>query len=417
MTARETDVLVIGGGIIGLVCAYFILESGRSVRILDMNQFGSGCSAGNCGLITPSHATPLTAPGTLGSAMRSLLNPHAPLYVKPAVRPSTLLWLLKFASKCNARDMRVSTQARAALLNSSRRLYDSIISDNAMTCAWGTSGVLMVYRDAGTMSASEAVDSALHEFGVSSTPHVGGDLVGLEPALREGLHGGRLYSMDAQVRPEHLAAEMARVVRARGASIEEWCEVCGFETGRRGVEGVQTRGASFAAAEYVLAAGAWTPGLARILGLKIPIEPGKGYSITIDRDVPKLSRACILQERSIGVTPWSGGYRLGGTMEFSGFDARVNRTRLIAILEGAGEYLRDSPRELDGTATWCGLRPMTPDEMPYIGRTSRHPNLIVAAGHGMMGVSMAPATGKLVAEILTGAPPHVDPSPYRLDRA
>jgi D-amino-acid dehydrogenase len=396
LTARESDALVIGGGIIGLVCAYFLLECGRSVRILEMDQLGSGCSAGNCGLITPSHAAPLTAPGAVGSAMRSVFDPHAPLYVKPALRPSTLLWLLKFASKCNTRDMRTGTAARAALLNSSRRLYDSIVNSNGMACAWRTSGVLAVHRDAESMRAAETADEALHEFGVSSTSYVGDDLIELEPALRDGLYGGRLHSMDAQVRPELLVGEMARVVRERGASIEEACAVSGFVTGRRGVERVQTRDGSFRAAEFVLAAGAWTKSLASPLGLKIPIEPGKGYSITVDRGTPGPTRACILQERSVGVTPWPGGYRLGGTMEFSGFDSRLNRTRLVAILEAAVEYLRQSPRSLDETRTWCGWRPMTPDELPYIGRSPRHSNL---------------------AEILTGATPHVDPAPYRLDRS
>ena len=415
-TNADTDVLVLGGGIIGLACAHFLLLAGRSVRIVDMGRLGSGCSSGNCGLITPSHAAPLTSPGMLRTALRALVDRHAPLHVKPLPGPTTLRWLLKFASNCNLADMQRSTAARAALLNSSRRLYDSLIQSNAFECDWAARGVLVVFRDAQAMHGAEARDAALEEYGVSGTPYVGGDLQQLEPTLCEDLYGGRLYTMDAQVRPERLVAEMERVVRAAGAKVEEGCTVLGVRVGRHGVEYVETPRGVFAARDVVLAAGAWSAKLARSVGVRLPIEPGKGYSITIDRQAGIPKHACILHERSVGVTPWEGGFRLGGTMEFAGFDARRTRTRLVAILRGAAEYLRDTPPDLESTTTWCGWRPMTPDELPVIGRAQRHRNLVVAAGHGMMGVSMAPATGRLVAEIVTGAAAHVDPAPYRLER-
>ncbi len=266
------------------------------------------------------------------------------------------------------------------------------------------------------MRATNAAEAALGEFGVTSEEYVGRALIDLEPALREDLYGGRLYTMDAQVRPERLVAALERLVRRRGASIDEDCHVRSFEIGRAGIEGVATSKGVFRAAHYVLAAGVRTRRVARRLGLRLRIEPGKGYSVTVDSPGAGPKHACILHEPSVGVTPWAGGYRLGGTMEFAGEDTSLDRTRLSAIISGAADYLRDVTSNLEATQVWAGLRPMTPDELPYIGRAPRHPNLVVAAGHGMMGVSMAPATGLLVAETLTGTEPHIDLTPYRVDR-
>jgi D-amino-acid dehydrogenase len=416
VTARESDVLIVGGGVIGLACAYHLLEQGRSVRILEQGQVGGGSSHGNCGLITPSHVHPLAVPGMWGKALRWMLDPGSPFYVKPTLRPSVLRWFLRFGTRCNPRDAARAAAGRSALLNSSRSLYDTLVARHHLHCEWEPRGLLMVYRTRKAMRVAESFRDMEAVCGVAPTAYVGTALSAFEPSLREDLYGGLFYAMDADLRPDLLVGDLSRVVRERGAAIEEACPVEGFAADGRGIEGLRTARGAFRAASTVLAAGAWTPLVARRIGVRVPIEPGKGYTVTMKRPSPCPRYPLLLKERSIAVTPWSGLYRLGGTLEFAGYSEGVNRRRMDAIVRGAGEYLKE-PVSNGEREEWFGWRPMTSDDLPFIGSAPGHPNLWVAAGHGMMGVSMAPATGRLVAELVTGAAPHVDPAPYRLERA
>jgi D-amino-acid dehydrogenase len=412
---RESDVLIVGGGVIGLMCAYFLLEKGRTVRILEAERIGNGSSKANCGLITPSHALPLAVPGMVKKALRWMMNSRSPFYIKPTLRPSTIRWFLKFASRCNLDDMRRSAQGRDALLRSSRTLYDDLIQQNDLQCDWEARGLLVVYSTEEEMRASDPLEEELAAFGVSSRTFHGDELVEFEPALRNDLYGGHFYDMDAHLRPDKMLVELSRVLRERGARIEENCGMEGVDAGPEGIDRVRTPSGIFRAGEYVFATGAWTPRLTRWLDLHVPIQPGKGYSITMDRPSICPTYPLLLKERNMAVTPWASGYRLGGTMEFSGYSDKISEGRISAILEGAGEYLREpvAPGEKE---SWTAWRPMTHDGLPYIGRSPRHRNLVVAAGHGMLGMSMGPATGKLVSEIVTRVMPHLDPTLYRLER-
>lgn len=413
MEDHRTDVLIIGGGIIGIASAYHLLEAGCTVRLIDQGKLGKGASWANCGLVTPSHAPPLTAPGMPWKALRWMLSSRSPLYIRPTVRPSLLLWLLKFARHCNARDMMRATAARAALLNSSRPLYEQLMKKHGLECDWEARGLLLAFRSEPAMRDHDSIDDQLAELGVESRRLSGDELRDTEPALRDDVVGARLYPVDAHLRPDLLVEEWSRVIREMGARIEEDRAMTGLSERDGAVERIETAQGPLRADEYVLATGAWSPRLATRLRLEIPIQPGKGYSITMDRPERCPRYPLILAERNMCVTPWRSGYRLGGTMEFAGYDSRLDSTRIEAILSSAAEYLRE-PTGRKTIDRWYGWRPMTYDEIPRIGRSPVHANLTVAAGHGMLGVSTAPATGKLVAEIVTKAIPHVDPSPYAL---
>lgn len=416
MSARDTDVLVVGGGVIGLACAHFLQERGRTVRILDQGRVGGGSSHGNCGLITPSHVPPLAVPGMFGKALRWALDPGSPFYVKPTLRPSVLGWFLRFASRCNARDVGRAAAGRSALLGSSRSEYDALVAAHGLRCEWQARGLLMVYKSEEGMRHAESLGELEAASGIVAASHSGSDLRSLEPALRDDVAGARFYAMDADLRPDLLVGELLRIVRDGGATVEEDCAVTGFEANGRGGVRLRTARGDFRAGAAVLAAGAWTPILARRMGVTVPIQPGKGYTVTMPRPALCPRHPLLLKERSIAVTPWSESYRLGGTMEFSGYSEGINRRRMDAIVRGAGEYLKD-PVASGDREEWFGWRPMTYDDLPFIGPAPGRRNVWVAAGHGMMGVSMAPATGKLVSELVTGTDPHVDPAPYRLERA
>ena len=404
------DVLVIGGGAIGLATALALLESGRSVRVLDADRAGSGASHGNCGTITPSHAPPLAAPGVLVQALRWMFTPDAPLYLKPRVDPALWHWLLRFAARCNLRDWRSSTQARAALLNDARGRLVDWVDRYRLDCEFEEEGLDYVFRDPRRFQRHVDECAVLAEVGIATQVFGGRDYEREEPAMLPGVAGAIRFPGDARLRPDRYVAELARVVRERGGIIEEHCR----ETTSAGVRLTTAQGTR-AGHDAVIALGAWTPAFARALGLKAPIQPGKGYSITYARPVRVPRHPMVLKDRSVCVTVWESGFRLGSTMEFSGLDDTLNETRLAALERGAREFLRE-PFGAEVHERWYGWRPMTWDDLPLLGRAPGHRHVWMAAGHGMLGISMSTATGQLMADLMMGRTPAFDPLPYRPER-
>lgn len=412
MESAHNDVLILGGGVIGLACALYLLKAGASVRVLEQGTPGCGSSHGNCGTITPSHAPPLAMPGMIGVALRSVFHTDAPLYLNPRMDGARLRWLLGFARHCNWRDFHAATQARLAILQRSRRLLAELVRDEKLACEFTERGTLLVYRTASLQKADDKKHAVvLESLGIEVQRLRGEQVEAMEPALKPGVAGGLLQPQDASLRPDRYVAELARRVGELGGVIESGARIEGFQTESARITGVDTSRGAFRAERVVLALGAWSPLLARQLGLRLPMQPGKGYSLTYDRPALAPRRALTLCEPSVCVTTWSGGYRLGSTMEFSGYREGLNRPRLDALRRGAAAFLRE-PEGHQLMEEWWGWRPMSVDEVPIIGASTRWANLSLATAHGMLGVSMSAATGELVAALLAGRPPAIDPTPY-----
>lgn len=410
------DVVIVGGGVIGSACAYFLAKAGCRVTIVEQGQFGRGCSHGNCGFVSPSHVLPLATPGAARHAIRSMMSPDSPFYIKPRLNFTLWRWLWKFARRCNVRDMMESARAIQALLNSSRSLYDEIIAGEAMDCEWQTLGILFVLAtQQGMEDFAHHVQLLRDEFNVSVKRFDGPEVDRLEPALKPGLAGGWLFDWDAHLRPDRLMAAWRQVLERRSVTIRENFAVRGIIREGRTAKTLVTSQEEFAAEMFVFATGAWTPLLAKELGCPIPIQPGKGYSMTMARPgiCPKLP--LLFEQHRVAVTPMHSGYRLGSTMEFAGYDATLNPRRLALLKAGAEHYLRE-PYGEPVVEEWFGWRPMTWDSRPIIDRSPALDNVWIAAGHNMLGVSMAPATGRLLAEVMSGTTPHIDPQPYRATR-
>ena len=414
MNPPHDDVLIIGGGAIGLATALALLDAGRGVRILEAGAVGGGASHGNCGTITPSHAPPLAAPGVVAQALRWMFTPDAPLYLKPRVDPALWHWLLRFAVRCNPRDWRQSTQARAALLNDARARLADWVSRYDLQCEFEEEGLDYVFRDPRKFQQYVDESVVLKTFGIATQVFGGTDYEREEPAMLPGVAGAIRFPGDARLRPDRYVAELARVVRERGGVIEEQCRVDRLEPTSDGVRLATSQGERKGGAA-VIALGAWTPAFARRLGIRAPIQPGKGYSITYSRPARVPRHPMVLKDRSVCVTVWGSGFRLGSTMEFSGHDDTLNATRLAALERGAREFLRE-PVGAEVHERWCGWRPMTWDDLPLLGRAPGQRKVWIAAGHGMLGISMSTATGQLMADLMTGRPPAFDPSPYRPER-
>ncbi|SFS04560.1 D-amino-acid dehydrogenase [Dyella sp. OK004] len=412
MDASRSDVLVLGGGVIGLACAYYLLKSGASVRVLEQGTPGCGSSHGNCGTITPSHAAPLAMPGMLGVALRSMFRGDAPLYLNPRPDLERLRWLLGFARRCNWRDFERAAVARSAILQRSRGLLESLVRGDGLDCEFVNPGELYVYRTPAMLAADELHHAqVLDRLGVEVRRLRGDEVEAAEPALKPGVAGGLFHPGDAQLRPDRYAAELARRVRELGGVIESGARIDQFGTQDGRVSHVRTTRGVFQGERVVMALGAWSPLLGRMLDLRLPMQPGKGYSLTYTRPVRAPRQALVLREAAVCVTTWGSGYRLGSTMEFSGYAEGLNRTRLDALRRGAAAALHE-PEGPELLEEWWGWRPMSVDEVPIIGQSTRWSNLLLATAHGMLGVSMSAATGELVDALVNGRTPSIDPSPY-----
>jgi D-amino-acid dehydrogenase len=419
MSADETgsgasDVLVLGGGVIGLSVALGLSRAGRSVTVLDAGPVGRGASHGNCGTITPSHL-PLHAPGTLAKGLRWMLKADAPLRIKPSLDPALLGWLFRFARLCNARDFRATAEVKARLLLASRARLEILIAEEGLDCEFDRSGTLYVWRDQAAFEHAAGEAALLNELGVPVDVLDGEATRRLEPALNGSIAGGHHNRGDARLRPDRYVAALARVVRAAGATIREQTRVLGFERDGDRIANVVTSAGPLRAKEIVFALGAWSPQFARALRLNLPIQPGKGYSITYSRPGRAPVIPLVLKDRSVCVTAWGSGYRLGSTMEFAGYDTSLNPVRLAALARGAAEYLHE-PTGPKLEEEWYGWRPMTPDDLPVIGRSPHFRNLVLATGHGMLGVSLSAITGQLVTELMLGREPALDLAPYAATR-
>lgn len=409
-------VVVVGGGVVGACCAYYLAKAGARITVLDRGRFGMGCSHANCGYVCPSHVLPLATPGAVWSTLKTLFRRNSPLTVRPATALANLGWFLGFARKCNPRDMLTAGRGIQSLLNSSRSLFDELIRSEGIDCEWEAKGLLFVFQTRTAFEHYAHTDELLAEqFGMGAKRFDGDAVSALEPALVSGLAGGYLYEGDAHLRPDRLMDELRRVLVSLGAEVRENCEVSGFIRQNGKATAVRTSAGDISADQFVVATGAWTPQLNGELGGRVPIQPGKGYSITYPRPAVCPAYPLIFEEHRVAVTPFRTGYRLGSTMEFAGYDATMNRARLSILTEGAKPYLREMPAG-PVEEEWWGWRPMTFDGLPVIDFAPAAANVLVAAGHNMLGLSMATATGKLVAEMLGAGKPHLDPAPYSLKR-
>lgn len=410
-------VIVVGAGVIGAACAYYLSKAGYPVTIVDKGKFGAGCSHANCGYVSPSHVLPLAVPGVVWSTLGTMFKSDSPFTIRPRFDLSLWSWLYRFARRCNERDMLAAAVAIQALLNSARTLYDELLVSEAIACDWQERGLIFVFQTAKAMDHHAHTDKLLRErFNMPAKRYDADTLLKLEPALKPGsVAGGWHYEGDAHLRPDRLLSELRRVLEARGVEIRENVEVKSFDRQDKQCRGVVTATGTIAADAVIVATGAWTPLLNKSLGCAIPIQPGKGYSLTMARPARCPVYPMMFEEHRVAVTPMTDAYRLGSTMEFAGYDATLNPKRLELLRKGARHYLHE-PEAEPVLEQWYGWRPMTPDSVPILDRSPAMANVWIAAGHNMLGLSMATGTGKLMAELVSGATPHVDPKPYRVGR-
>jgi D-amino-acid dehydrogenase len=401
------SVLVIGGGVIGVASAYFLTREGWEVTLLDKGEICAGSSYGNAGLVVPSHVVPLAAPGVWWQGVKWMLNSESPFYIKP--RPSVELarWLWQFRSACTPGRMRQAMPLLRRLGVESLALYRELAEKGGFDFGFRQPGSMTVFFTPEGLAHGQEELRLLREAGVAVEMLDGAAARSAEPALRPGVVGALFCREDALLVPDRFVKGLAKLTESLGARIATASEAIGFRTTGDRIDAVQTTRGAFSADTVVLAAGAWSPNVGRALGLRVPIQPAKGYSLTYRRPARGPAIPLLPAEGRFSVTPMGQFLRFGGTLELAGMDLSINRRRVNALRRSALRCI-EGAEELELLEIWRGLRPCTPDGLPLVGRSRRYNNLVLAAGHAMVGMSLGPVTGKLVAQLVSGSPAPAD---------
>jgi D-amino-acid dehydrogenase len=405
--------LIVGAGVVGLSTAVWAAHDGLDVTVVDEGPAeGGGCSYGNAGMVVPSHFVPLAAPGMVARGLKWMWNPESPFYVRPRLDRALLGWGFRFWRSATAAHVTRSAPLLRDLHLASRRILEGWAAEWIDGFGLARQGLLMLCRTQHGLDEETRVAGQARALGIPADVLTAAEARALEPGFRLDVVGAVRYPLDCHLVPGRLMAGLLAEAARVGAKLLWNTAVQGWRTSGGRVDAARTSGGhagDLVADEYVLAAGVWSTSLARDLGLRLPLQAGKGLSLTL-REPRTLPRHCaILSEAHVAVTPMDGSLRVGGTMELAGLERTVSPARVRGIVRSVTEYLPDfTVDDFRGVPAWCGLRPCSPDGLPYVGRVSRYDNLTVAAGHAMMGVSLGPITGKLVAEIVSRRPLSLD---------
>lgn len=390
--------------------AYELVRRGRKVVVIDKGQVARGSAVGNAGFIVPSHVIPMAAPGVLPGVIKGILRRTGPVTARPSLDPGYLRWVLRFARSCTREAAHRGAVTLAALGFLSAELAAEMIAEEGIDCGYRPEGLLHVYGDPRVFEAAKHEAAAMQRHGVNIEMYDRTGIREVEPALNDEVVGGFLCVDDGGLDPGEFLAGLAAVIAGRGVGLASHTELLGFRTSGSKVVGLTTSRGGLVADQVVIAAGAWSRGMAALLGESIPVQPGKGYSMTVDkpRVGPRLN--LLIGDRWVAVNPMGDRMRMSGWLELGRLDTKPSLRRL-AHVEANVRARVDLDPDLRVLERWAGLRPVTPDGIPIVGPARRWNNVTYATGHGKVGLSLGPVTGRLVAQMLCGVPTDLDVGP------
>ena len=412
-------VTIIGGGIIGLSSAFYLNRSGWEVTVLDKGDFLDNCSYGNCGYICPSHFIPLATPGVVKQGLKWMWNSKSPFYVQPRFDWNLVNWGLKFVRSATSDHVRTAAVPLRDIAILSKKEYESWLSLPGFDFAYQQKGLLEIFQtEAGGEHARHTLERA-HELGLNGTKLLSKEeLQALEPQTRINALGAILFDCDAHCYPNKLMRELLAWLQNHGVKLIPSQEVKGFEKGENKISKIITADSSFEQDEVVLATGSWGRQTAALLNIKIPLMPGRGYSVTLENSPYKVNYPAVLLEGRAAITPMDGNkIRFGGTMEITSHKTPPRMNRVQGIFDAVKRFYPDfdvplPPKE----KIWYGYRPCSADGLPYIGRVKKFSNLVIATGHSMLGLSLGAGTGKLVDEIINERVTSMDIRTFEVER-
>jgi len=406
-------VLILGAGVIGLSSALNALQRGFQVTVVDRGpSTRDGCSFGNAGMLVPSHFVPLAAPGAVWMGIKWMWNPESPFYIRPRLSWDLLSWALRFWQASTAARVKAAEPILRDLNYQSRDIYTEWAShpeSGPGDFGLETKGLLMLCRTAKGLEEEAHMAERANQLGVPAKVLDAAGAKKLDPGADLAIEGAVYFPKDCHLDPNRLMAGLENRCRTLGATFHFNTEVTGFMREGSTLRGARTSAGELAADQVVLAAGSWSPLLAKELGLGLPMQAGKGYSLTMAKPKQLPTLCTILTEARVAVTPMGGRLRVGGTMEISGLNETVAPARVRGIQRSFCQYYPAfTETDFAGIEPWKGLRPCSPDGLPYLGRSKKITNLIIATGHAMMGLSLGGITGKLVGQLLLEEKPSVD---------
>lgn len=414
MSAKKVDVLVIGGGIVGTCVAHELRASGREVLMIDRGEPGQGCSYGNAGWITPCFAMPLPQPGMFFKSLGWLLDPASPLYIKPSADPMLARWLWHFTKAMNRKQFLNSIHVLTEISKYSLDFYQKAAS-RVKDLSFEKKGLLLVSSTKDGIQYAKTEMTLMAQQGIPGRFLEKDELLAFEPALKPLVRGGVFFPEEAHAEPYRMVLGLAEEFVRSGGTLLSKAEVFDFETSEGRITEVVTTQGRFRPDLVVMATGSWSPEIGRRLGLKLPVLGGKGYSMNVLTEAHKPQRPIMIVERKIAVTPRAGSVRIAGTLELVNQDFSITPRRVKAIQDGAKEFLH-LERTHEATDLWRGLRPCTPDGVPYIGFSDQWKNLFLCTGHQMLGLQSAPGSARLAADLILKRTPLADPRPFRVNR-
>jgi D-amino-acid dehydrogenase len=411
----SSSTIIIGAGVVGVCSAYYLARRGHKVILLERDRIDQGASKGNAGIIALGHP-PLPRPGLVWKTIKWMLDGGSPLYVPPRIDFGLFSWMWNFRNACTASHFENCMKILADFGWETGKCWDAIVENEQIDCEYHKTGWIDVFRTKDGMEHGMLEADLLRKFGFNVDVIGGDELRRREPAFRDEIVGGAHYTDSRFASPGKFVARLADRVQDMGVDLRTQTEVARINLRDAAFESITTDGGETITADtLVLAAGVWTGDLARTLGVKVPMQAGKGYHVNLTAPEPCVSTACVLNETYVAVTPMNGGLRLAGTVELSGTNLRLRQKRIAMLSVGAKNYLRniDQARVI---STWCGLRPCTADGLPVIDWAPRVKGVFLAAGHAKYGFAYGPITGRLVSECILVGRPSLDISPMKASR-
>ncbi len=411
-------IVVIGAGVIGLSVAYYCARRGHRVTVIDRNpEQRDGCSFGNAGMIVPSHFVPLAAPGMVALGLKWMWNPESPFYIKPRLDAELLSWAWKFWRAATPGHVERSAPLLRDLSFASRDCFEELAALPNNDFGLVKRGLVMLCKTQHGLDDEAKYAAHANRLGVPAEVLDAKALAKLDPDVTMDVTGGVYFPKDCHLSPNRFMAGLQRQCDALGVKFLWSTDVSRFTNHEPRIATVETSLGPVEADEVVLASGSWSPQLTDELDLKLPMQAGKGYSVTLTkpRQLPQL--CSIFTEARMAITPMDGSLRFGGTMEIAGLNEAINPVRVQGIIKSVPKYFPAfNTDDFADVKPWCGLRPCSPDGLPYLGRTAKFSNLTIATGHAMMGLSLGPITGKLASEIISGEKPSFDLTLLNPDR-
>jgi D-amino-acid dehydrogenase len=412
------NVLVIGGGIIGLSSAYYLQRAGHKVTVLDKGDFSDNCSYGNAGYVCPSHFIPLATPGIVWKGLKWMFNSRSPFYVRPSLDRSLIDWGFKFIKSANHRKVEAAAVPLRDIAVLSQKEYQTWASLPAFDFAYQQKGLLEIFQTQAAAEHAHHTVSKGKELGLDVELLNYDEMQSMEPQTKINGLGAVFFKGDAHLYPNKLMRSLLAYLKQQGVQLISNQEVTGFEKEGKKVKKVITAKQVYEADEIVIATGAWSREVAAMMETKIPLMPGRGYSLTLENSKYHLNYPAILVEGRVAITPMDGNkIRFGGTMEVVPTKTPPRYHRVEGILNAVKRFIPEFDIAMPSTdQLWYGYRPCSADGLPYIGRISHYNNVVVATGHAMLGLSLGAGTGKLVGELVDGKNSSMELAPFAVER-